>query len=56
MRATRSKSFYVRQAVEQNIDRLRYEYDVLGRVEAIRRGDRTYTRAELEQALDDLDD
>lgn len=55
-RTGRSKSFYLRQAVEQHIDRLTYEYDILDRVEQIRRGDRTYTRTELEQAVDDLDD
>jgi RHH-type transcriptional regulator, rel operon repressor / antitoxin RelB len=54
-RTGRSKSFYVRQAVEQNIDRLISEYDILARVEEIHQGGETYTREEVEELLE-LDD
>ena len=51
----RSKSFYIRQAIEENIDRLIEEYDILSRLEETRKGAKTYTREELEAALE-LDD
>ncbi len=34
----RSKSFYLRQAIESSIDRLAYEYGILADLEDVRRG------------------
>lgn len=34
----RSKSFYLRQAIEESIDRLTFEYGVLADLEDVRRG------------------
>lgn len=34
----RSKSFYLRQAIEDSIDRLAYEYGILADLEDVRRG------------------
>lgn len=55
-RTGRSKSFYLRQAIETHIDRLVWEYDVLDRAEKVRSGQvRTYSLDEVKDILD-LDD
>ena len=52
----RSKSFYMRQALEEAIDRMEFEYRVLSTVEDVRAGRmKTYTLSELEEYLG-LDD
>ena len=51
-RTGRSKSFYLRQAVEDNIDRLLWEYDLIDRAEKVRTGQsRTYDIDEVEDIL-----
>lgn len=55
-RTGRSKSFYLREAVETHIDRLVWEYDLIDRAEAVRSGcARTLSLDEVECILD-LDD
>lgn len=52
----RSKSFYLRQAIEQAIDRLEFEYRVLSTVEDVRAGRmNTYSLDEAEKLIG-LDD
>ena len=52
----RSKSFYMRQALEEAIDRMEFEYRVLSTVEDVRAGRmKTYALDELEEYLG-LDD
>lgn len=49
----RSKSFYLRQAIEDSIDRLAYEYGILADLEDVRRGRlSTVSLDELEASLD----
>nr|WP_076389167.1 ribbon-helix-helix domain-containing protein [Vaginimicrobium propionicum] len=51
-RTGRSKSYYIRQAVEDSIDRLIWEYDVLSTVEEYRAGRlKTYTLDEVSEHL-----
>lgn len=51
-RTGRSKSFLLRQAVEDNIDRLLWEYDLIDRAETVRTGQAlTYGIDEVEQVL-----
>lgn len=48
----RSKSFYLRQAIEQAIDNLEFEYRVLSAVEDVRAGRmKTYSLDEAEGLL-----
>ncbi|MDO4665520.1 MAG: TraY domain-containing protein [Actinomycetaceae bacterium] len=48
----RSKSFYLRQAIESHIDQLFYEYTLLNEVEDIRAGRaRTYSLDEVKADL-----
>ena len=52
----RAKSFYMRQALEEAIDRMEFEYRVLSTVEDVRAGRlKTYALDELEEYLG-LDD
>lgn len=52
----RTKSFYMRQALEEAIDRLEYEYRILSIDEGIRAGRiRTYSLDEMDEILG-LDD
>lgn len=52
-RTGRSQSYYVREAVESNVDRLIYEYDLLERGQEARKA--SYSRTEIEALLDDVD-
>lgn len=55
-RTGRSKSYYLREAIETHIDQLVREYDILETAQNVRAGrERTYTLDELEAILD-LDD
>lgn len=48
----RSKSFYMREAVESSIDRMMYEYGILADLEDIRRGRvKTLSLDEFEDSL-----
>ncbi|WP_172193333.1 type II toxin-antitoxin system RelB family antitoxin [Actinomyces faecalis] len=48
----RSKSFYLRQAIEQAIDRMEFEYRVLSAVEDVRAGRmKTYSLDEAETLI-----
>lgn len=52
----RSKSFYLRQAIESSIDQLAYEYGILADLEDVRRGRlNTVSLDEVEASLG-LDD
>lgn len=47
-RTGRSKSFYIREALVESIDRLEHDYDILADVEAYRKGKlKTYTAEEV---------
>lgn len=49
----RSKSFYLRQAIEDSIDRLTFEYGILADLEDVRRGRlSTVSLDEFEASLD----
>lgn len=49
----RSKSFYLRQAIEDSIDRLTFEYGILADLEDVRRGRlKTLSLDEVEVSLD----
>lgn len=49
----RSKSFYLRQAIEDSIDRLAYEYGILADLEDVRRGRlQTISLDEVEASID----
>lgn len=51
-RTGQSKSYYIRQAVEDSIDRLIWEYDVLATVEEYQAGRlKTYTLDEVSEHL-----
>lgn len=55
-RTGRSKSFYLRNAIEESIDRMIYEYSILADLEDIRRGRlETMTSEEVKDYLG-LDD
>lgn len=55
-RTGRSKSYYLREAVETHIDELVREYDILETAQNVRAGrERTYTLDKVEAVLD-LDD
>lgn len=48
----RSKSYYLREAIESSIDQLLYEYTLLNEVEAIRAGKaKTYSLEEVKAEL-----
>ncbi len=48
----RSKAFYINRALEDSIDRLEYEFGILGDAEACRAGRmRTYSLAEAGELL-----
>lgn len=49
----RSKSYYLREAIESSIDQLLYEYTLLNEVEEIRAGKaETYSLEEVKAELD----
>ena len=49
----RSKSYYLREAIESSIDQLLYEYTLLNEVEEIRAGKaKTYSLEEVKAELD----
>ena len=49
----RSKSYYLREAIESSIDQLLYEYTLLNEVEQIRAGKaKTYSLEEVKAELD----
>ena len=52
----RSKSFYLRQAIEESIDRMIYEYSILADLEDIRRGRLETMTSEEVKAYLELDD
>lgn len=54
-RTGRSKSYYLREAIESQIDRIVFEYDVLDRLEDARAGRGLYNRDEAATLLG-LDD
>ena len=52
-RTGRSKSYYLREAVETHIDQLVRDYEILDTAQNVRAGrERTYSLAELEDILD----
>lgn len=52
-RTGRSKSYYLREAVETHINHLVQEYEILETSQNVRSGrERTYTLAEVEKILD----
>lgn len=52
----RSKSFYLRQAIESSIDQLAYEYGILADLEDVRRGRLATVSLDDFEASLDLDD
>ena len=55
-RTGRSKSFYLRNAIEESIDRMIYEYSILADLEDIRRGRLETMTSEEVKAYLGLDD
>ena len=55
-RTGRSKSFYLRNAIEESIDRMIYEYSILADLEDIRRGRLETMTSEEVKAYLELDD
>ena len=52
-RTGRSKSYYLREAVETHIDQLVRDYEILDTAQNVRAGrERTYSLAEVEDILD----
>ena len=52
-RTGRSKSYYLREAVETHIDQLVRDYEILDTAQNVRAGrERTYSLAEVEDMLD----
>lgn len=52
-RTGRSKSYYLREAVETHIDQLVRDYEILETAQDVRAGrERTYSLAEVEDILD----
>ncbi|CAL8895880.1 type II toxin-antitoxin system RelB family antitoxin [Kocuria varians] len=52
-RTGRSKSYYLREAVETHIDQLVRDYEILETAQNVRTGrERTYSLAEVEDILD----
>lgn len=52
-RTGRSKSYYLREAVETHIDQLVRDYEILETAQNVRAGrERTYSLAEVEDILD----
>ncbi|TFI09497.1 ribbon-helix-helix protein, CopG family [Kocuria rhizophila] len=52
-RTWRSKSYYLREAVETHIDQLVRDYEILDTAQNVRAGrERTYSLAEVEDILD----
>ena len=52
-RTGRSKSYYLREAVETHIDQLVRDYEILDTAQNVRAGrERTYSLAEVEEILD----
>lgn len=52
-RTGRSKSYYLREAVETHIDQLVRDYEILQTAQNVRNGrERTYSLAEVEDILD----
>ena len=52
-RTGRSKSYYLREAVEAHIDQLVRDYEILDTAQNVRAGrERTYSLAEVEEILD----
>ena len=52
-RTGRSKSYYLREAVETHIDQLVRDYEILDTAQNVRAGrERTYSLAEVEAILD----
>ena len=52
-RTGRSKSYYLREAVETHIDQLVHDYEIVEAAQNVRAGrERTYSLAEVEDILD----